>query len=192
MFLRLSVALFLFSSAANSATVTINFEGVVGSSPVDLPSPVLVDGYQFTNSGSPTIRISSPQPSYGDSMVFCQDCTLRMERTDANVFDLYSFDYMAVGVPLDIQLTVTGWRGPGSGYVQQIFSDVSSFELIHFGLGPQWSGLEWVTFSYNDASGFGSVIDNITVSAVPIPGAVWLFGSALVGLAGIRRKTFAP
>jgi hypothetical protein len=26
------------------------------------------------------------------------------------------------------------------------------------------------------------------VSAVPIPGAVWLFGSALLGLIGIRKE----
>jgi len=31
-------------------------------------------------------------------------------------------------------------------------------------------------------------IDNINVSAVPVPAAVWLFGSALAGLGWIRRK----
>ncbi|WP_207683794.1 VPLPA-CTERM sorting domain-containing protein [Desulfonema magnum] len=29
---------------------------------------------------------------------------------------------------------------------------------------------------------------NVNVSAFPIPGAVWLLGSGLIGLAGIRRK----
>jgi hypothetical protein len=29
--------------------------------------------------------------------------------------------------------------------------------------------------------------DNIVVSAVPIPAAAWLFGSALAGLMGLRR-----
>jgi len=31
-------------------------------------------------------------------------------------------------------------------------------------------------------------IDNINVSAVPIPAAVWLFGSGLLGLVGFARK----
>ena len=31
-------------------------------------------------------------------------------------------------------------------------------------------------------------IDNVTVSAVPVPAAVWLFGSGLVGLVGIARR----
>jgi hypothetical protein len=30
--------------------------------------------------------------------------------------------------------------------------------------------------------------DNFTADQVPIPGAVWLFGSGLIGFAGFRRK----
>ena len=41
-------------------------------------------------------------------------------------------------------------------------------------------------------SGFGSrnvlAIDNIELTAVPLPAAVWLFGSALIGLASIRKS----
>ncbi len=31
-------------------------------------------------------------------------------------------------------------------------------------------------------------LDNVRLSAVPVPAAAWLFGSALIGLVGIRRK----
>jgi hypothetical protein len=34
----------------------------------------------------------------------------------------------------------------------------------------------------------GTFYDNISVSAVPVPGAVWLFGSALAGIIGLRRR----
>jgi hypothetical protein len=34
----------------------------------------------------------------------------------------------------------------------------------------------------------GTFYDNISVSAVPVPSAVWLFGSALAGLVGLRRR----
>ena len=31
-------------------------------------------------------------------------------------------------------------------------------------------------------------IDSISVTAVPVPAAIWLFGSAMIGLVGMRRK----
>ena len=34
----------------------------------------------------------------------------------------------------------------------------------------------------------GILLDNVSVSAVPVPAAVWLFGSALAGLGWMRRK----
>ncbi|MDD2761529.1 MAG: PEP-CTERM sorting domain-containing protein [Methylomonas sp.] len=30
--------------------------------------------------------------------------------------------------------------------------------------------------------------NTITVSQVPVPGAIWLFGSALLGFIGLRRR----
>jgi hypothetical protein len=35
---------------------------------------------------------------------------------------------------------------------------------------------------------FWPSIDNMAINAAPIPGAVWLLGSGLLGLAGLRRK----
>lgn len=32
------------------------------------------------------------------------------------------------------------------------------------------------------------VMDNLTIGAVPIPSAVWLFGSGLLGLVGAARR----
>ena len=60
-------------------------------------------------------------------------------------------------------------------YTQYQFTMVASdtFTEIEFGLrnDPEWIYL-----------------DDISVNQVPIPGAVWLLGSGLVGLAGLRRK----
>jgi choice-of-anchor C domain-containing protein len=35
---------------------------------------------------------------------------------------------------------------------------------------------------------FGPVIDNVSVSAVPLPAAAWMLGAGLVGLVAIRRR----
>lgn len=46
------------------------------------------------------------------------------------------------------------------------------------------------TFAFRQSGGNTSmIIDNLTVSAVPVPAAVWLFGSALFGIAGLRRRS---
>ena len=64
-----------------------------------------------------------------------------------------------------------------------------SFDAV--GLGT--SQLGFVFDEWNDIKGSDNMILQTdpgtgTVNVVPIPGAVWLFASGLVGLAGIRRK----
>lgn len=57
-------------------------------------------------------------------------------------------------------------------------------------------GFYYLRWHSDDSSGTGSrdelALDDITVTAgvnpVPIPGAVWLLGSGLIGLVGIKRK----
>ena len=54
--------------------------------------------------------------------------------------------------------------------------------------------LTWLTLTVGTSAGLGGeqtdtyIQYNVTPSAVPVPAAAWLFGSALVGLAGIGRR----
>jgi hypothetical protein len=54
--------------------------------------------------------------------------------------------------------------------------------------------INWLTLTVGTSEGLGGeqtdtyVQYNMTPSAVPVPAAAWLFGSALVGLAGIGRR----
>ena len=53
--------------------------------------------------------------------------------------------------------------------------------------------LDAMTFTlsaYGGEVGSGTITSVDVVSAVPVPAAAWLFGSALVGLAGVARKRF--
>jgi hypothetical protein len=43
-------------------------------------------------------------------------------------------------------------------------------------------------FSGPDSDTLGALIDDVSVTAVPVPAAVWLLGSAMVGLVGVSRR----
>jgi len=47
-----------------------------------------------------------------------------------------------------------------------------------------------LTFTSKTGDAYGPELDNVKATAVPIPGAVWLLGSGLAGMIGIRRKYF--
>ena len=76
------------------------------------------------------------------------------------------------------------WRGPN------LFSDTT---VLAHDLTVADFGYTRVTFGFNSLAS-DSVIDNASVinfgsvSAVPVPAAVWLFGSGLLGLVGVARR----
>jgi hypothetical protein len=51
-----------------------------------------------------------------------------------------------------------------------------------------WSGIDRLSIHASGQDDGHWVMDNFSYSVVPIPAAVWLFGSALAGLGWLRRK----
>ena len=77
--------------------------------------------------------------------------------------------------------------------------DVTGRSALNMG----WTPMSWL-FVADDTSatiefqslttpaGWGPALDNVSVmsvNAVPIPAAVWLFGTALIGFIGMSRRT---
>jgi hypothetical protein len=99
--------------------------------------------------------------------------------------------------PSDIQGSDLG-AAIWSGHMSSV-SDILSFSFI-------FNQAEWLATDTSGASdthgfytlvigGHGGLADQgfvydamVTTSAVPVPGAVWLFGSALAGLVGFGRR----
>ena len=194
-----AVAGFL-SAGAQAAPVTIDFEefniGDGGGSVFD--TPILASqGYELTGSGGPGGPFTSTEVltgtntggtnAYGGSISglgqdgFNYAVTVQLEKADGGAFAIHNLD-------LFMDTDPEGWmeiRGTLAG------GGLTFLLGVPVGTGD-WLNLQSVTFRA-EGNGFGPgggtvELDNIVVSAVPVPAAVWLFGSALVGLGWLRRK----
>ncbi len=106
---------------------------------------------------------------------------------------LLKLDYGVFGAPKtqNLQVELIG----ASTLLNQTLSDEGNnpniFAEFSFGFIANSTS---TTLSFTDLTtsveSFGAdfVIDNISVSAVPVPAAIWLFGSGLLGLAGVARR----
>lgn len=82
----------------------------------------------------------------------------------------------------------TGWRQLGGS----VFGVTGgSFLAFSFDFTADTGTSLLISGSYTDASFLDATISSSTlanVSAVPVPAAVWLFGSGLIGLIGVARR----
>lgn len=87
---------------------------------------------------------------------------------------------------------VAATMGPDSFAWFQSLAEATAHNLV-FDSNLTYAGSRWVSsstlaFPTTDLSGVGLFGANIDVVPTPIPAAVWLLGSGLLGLAGFRRK----
>ena len=113
---------------------------------------------------------------------------------DGSTFELDSFQLGGNPNATDIPWTgtVTGYLDGGGIVSKALNVDAEPPQLITF--GSTWSNLVSVDIQLNvtddghDAFDTFS-IDNVSVQAVPVPAAVWLFGSGLGLLGWLRRRS---
>jgi hypothetical protein len=174
---------FLFSSvAANAAQVELDFEEVAYSQ----YSVLNTQGYNF--SGSSDVAVSEAG-FYGYESQYLiywpgEPATMTLDRADGEAFSLESLDMFLPSIISPSPWTITGYySGGGSVSVDLYVSETSA----NYQFDDSWDNLDHVIFGAEVY--FVGGMDNIVVtSAVPIPTAAWLFGSALAGLGWIRRK----
>jgi len=91
-----------------------------------------------------------------------------------------------------------GGVGPGSGILAVIASPTADWSTYNYSTTANASATGGITLQFNSTCGADAncvadfTIDNVSimadVSAVPVPAAVWLFGSGLLGLVGVARR----
>jgi len=100
----------------------------------------------------------------------------------------------------EIQVGINGPHTSADGHNVLIWSDVGGWDLLTVAAGKIKLGINHVglmtlkIFGQGDFGQNGRTTTDLYVAGineVPLPAAVWLFGSALLGLAGLRRRKLA-
>jgi len=102
-----------------------------------------------------------------------------------------SFEYWGdnrPNIPYQFTVSVGSSSQTITGSWTQAMSGTSNTAVVPFSLAS--SGNIQLQLSFLDKSSYqaSAIIDNIKVSSVPLPGAIWLLGSGLAALIGVRRK----
>jgi len=147
------------------------------------------DGTLVDNNNLVRANIGAPGVGNNTQSIFWgangqADNTLTLTHDLGYGFALESFDasslYNASG-----SLTITGYQAAG-GTVSQVIALTSNLTQINV---TGMTGLSTLQFSFDGSSDFAPYdLDNISLSLVPVPAAVWLMGSALSMLIAVRRR----
>ncbi|MFA9419441.1 MAG: VPLPA-CTERM sorting domain-containing protein [Gammaproteobacteria bacterium] len=92
---------------------------------------------------------------------------------DDSVLGINGFELTYLGSNIDFEALT--WE------ITENFTDITLSDLI---FGTNMIGIDWSGITVNE----GDFIRMEVVNAVPVPAAIWLFGTALMGLVGFSRR----
>ena len=172
-----NTSLRLVSSAGNNYAVNVN-TGAVGNT-----ASMIGEGYSAV-----AYTLSSPAGAPTDTPVLYY-----VNASNDTLFE--NLKGVSFNAPNIVEVgKLNGNIGSVNGF--EIFADGSAFLAATVGNGNANSGaflfdIDIETGKIKQMGKFGSDIRGLTAapSAVPVPAAAWLFGSALIGFAGFRRKS---
>ena len=174
----------LFSAGANAAYVQLVSTPQVNDGSIDLPPAGFTATYSPTagvNSifFNPSVKPQNPS-SVAGSITDQFGGTLML----AGQNDSFSSGSISLDNPFDVLAVHLGGAGGGNELLFFFNAPVKSFTVMTFSQGGS-----------NNLSNFRAYNSNGTVTLpdpIPLPAAAWLFGSALLGLAGVARRKKSP
>jgi hypothetical protein len=196
----IAVVLLLGCGVVQAAAVIIDFEeydGVCDASPFstcDADNPLVTDqGFLFSPLDSKPIELSHPADEtggFGTTSIFLSrddygSDVIEISEASSSNFNFYGFATIHLFNSTGLIDSIIGYKENGTQVTaNNIEINGSYINLINYG---DFSNLVRVEIFSNEANNV-LVLDNFMVQTVPIPAAVWLFGSALGGLGWMRRK----
>ena len=139
----------------------------------------------LTPYGSPDANQNMHNGDYTTTKLALGDSINTSQVFTSSSYLLEEWDYDGYGRRGDWDEMAAG----DTGYIG--FKFLGNDELEHFGwfqahVDPDSFNITVFDYAYEGTPGTGIAAGDI--GAVPVPGAVWLIGSAMLGLLGIRRK----
>jgi hypothetical protein len=112
------------------------------------------------------------------------DSNISVVNDAGNKFDLLALDASSLGNPSG-ELILAGTLAAGGSVNQVLNLDgaISTYNITGM------TGLSSLSISFDGGTYFAPFdLDNVQLSVVPVPAAVWLFSSALFGMFGWARR----
>ena len=184
--IALSALLLSISAVADASVLNFDSIGVQNSVyPYYTQTGFIEQGFQFSNNSDVVDLVDSSWNYGAHSGEF------------AALNDYYGdmVVTLAGGGVFSFQNTyVKGWANSG-GFSASITGYFGNQVVgqVDYTMGGDW---QLITGNFNNIdrlvfSGGTFLVDDVTLNAVPVPAAAWLFGSGLMGLVGIARRQLA-
>lgn len=185
----------ILSSAAQA--VTIDFEQLAtqaqgGSSLFTVNSPYSESGFALTHlQGSQFVAWQDQAGNYTGSVALATGLneTASLTQDNGQAFTVISIDLAPFSVGStspDFTALITGTTIGGAILTENCNVD-TSLSLTTCQLSSNFTVLS-LRINQGDSLGNWYQFDNIVISSVPVPAAVWLFGSGLLGLIGLGHS----
>jgi len=177
-----------------SAATSIDFDDLPTWEP-STTAPFAEQGVLFSNADGYGSAVSTGPYVQGHALLCSPYCVLNIEMANGSLFALDSLDVVSAAwtAPVPFSATLTGYFGDGSSQVLNLELETDwDYAAVYDSIQPGWAGLQRVELSNMGLEypglDFQFGVDNVVLTAVPIPAAVWLFGSAMAGLGFFRRR----